>query len=253
VYIAGSVGSDDLGRRAIEILQNHGVNTACVSSVGRPTGQVLVELDEAGSAQFEIATNTAWDNIPWADELQQLAPRADVVCFGTLAQRSDTSRETIQRFLRASRPGCLRILDINLRPPFWDKEIVLQSLELANVLKLNDSELAVLAGVLDMTDGNDKLLSQLMANYALKLVALTRGADGAIIRTAAGEESDLPGQLVGVADTVGAGDAYTAVLAIGLLNDLPLATINAWANRAAAYVCSQPGATPHFPDHLHQP
>jgi fructokinase len=253
VYIAGSVGDDDLGRRALEILGAHGVKTNTVACTDRPTGQVFVKLDSAGQASFEIATDTAWDNIPWSDDLLQLALRSDVVCFGTLAQRSDTSRETIQRFLRATRRDCLRLLDINLRPPFWNNEIVLQSLEIANVLKLNDAELPILADVLAMTGGNDTLLSQLIVDYRLQLVALTRGANGALVRTASGEESELPGQRVVVADTVGAGDAYTAVLAIGLLNDLPLATINAWANRVAAFVCSQPGATPHLPDHLHQP
>ena len=92
VYIAGSVGHDNLGRRAIELLQAHGVNTSCVSSVDRPTGQVVVKLDEAGGASFEIAPDTAWDAVAWSDELQHLAARADAVCFGTLGQRSEVSR-----------------------------------------------------------------------------------------------------------------------------------------------------------------
>jgi len=253
VYIAGSVGHDDLGRSAIELLNARGVNTSCVSLADQPTGQVLVELDDAGRASFEIAADTAWDNLAASNELHQLASRADAVCFGTLGQRSDVSRQTIQRFLRATRPDCLRILDINLRPPFWNEEIVLQSFELANILKLNDTELAVVADMLGWKGADQELLEQLMDRFSLQLVALTRGVGGALLQSAAGQHCDLPGNPVAIVDTVGAGDAYTAVLAIGTLNGLPLEIINAWANRVAGFVCSQPGATPHLPNHLLQP
>lgn len=253
VFIAGSVGRDALGRRAIELLQEHGVDTSCVSSVDSPTGQVRVEIDEVGRGRFEIAAETAWDNVAWSKELQHLAERADAVCFGTLGQRSEVSGHTIQEFLRTTPPHCLRILDINLRPPFWNEGIVLRSLELANVLKLNDSELAIVADILGLSGAADELLVQLIDRYSLQLVALTRGADGAVLRSALGQQSDLPGEPTAVADTVGAGDAFTAVLAIGMLRGLPLEMINVWGNRVASYVCSQPGATPHLPDYLHQP
>ena len=253
VHIASGVGRDDLGRRAIELLRARGVDTNCVSSVDRPTGQVLVELDVAGQASYEFASDAAWDNVAWSNELHQLAARADAVCFGTLGQRSDLSRQTIQGFLRATRPDCLRILDVNLRTPFWNKEILLQSLELANVLKLNDTELAVLADMLGWKRADDELLEQLVDRYSLQLMALTRGADGAVIRSASGQQSDLAGQPAAVVDTVGAGDSYTAALAIGMLSSLPLDTINAWGIRVAAFVCSQPGATPHLPDDLRLP
>jgi fructokinase len=253
VYIVGSVGRDDLGRRAVELLRGHGVDTSCVSTVDRPTGQVLVQLDEAGRPSFEIAADTAWDNLASCDELQQLAARADAVCFGTLGQRSDVSRRTIQSCMRATRPDGLRILDINLRPPFWNKEIVVQSLELANILKLNDTELPTVAEALGWKGTADELVERLMDAFSLQVVALTRGADGALLRSASGETSDLPSQPVTVVDTVGAGDAYTAVLVIGMLQGLPLETINAWGNRVASFVCSQAGATPHIPDYLHHP
>jgi fructokinase len=253
VYVAGSVGRDDLGQQAIELLLGRGVDTSCVSLVDQPTGQVLVELDEAGRASFKIVADTAWDNLAPSNELQQLAAHADVVCFGTLGQRSELSRRTIQSFVRATRPDCLRILDINLRPPFWNEEIVLQSFELANMLKLNDSELAVVADVLGWSGAVDELLEMLIESCEFQLVALTRGREGAVLKTASGQHSDLPGQPAVVIDTVGAGDAYTAVLAIGTLSGLPLDTINAWGNRVAAFVCSQPGATPRLPDNLHHP
>jgi fructokinase len=253
VYAAGGVGADDLGRRAIEALHAHGVDTSCVALIDRPTGQVLVKLDAAGRASYEFAADAAWDNVAWPDGLQQLAARADAVCFSTLGQRSEISHQTIQRFVRATPAKCLRVLDLNLRPPFWNEEIVLQSLQLASVLKVNDAELRVLADMLGWSGVGHELLQQLVEGFSLQLVALTRGAAGAALLSESGERSDLPGQPTLVVDTVGAGDSFTAVLVIGLLSGLPLARINAWGNRVAAFVSSQPGATPHIPDYLHQP
>jgi len=253
VYMAGGVGADDLGRRAIEALQLHGVDTSCVAVVDRPTGQVLVELDAVGQASYEFAADAGWDNVAWSDGLQQLAARADAVSFSTLGQRSESSRQTIQRFVRATPAKCLRVLDINLRPPFWNEEIVMQSLRLANVLKLNDAELSVLAEMLGWSGADHELLQQLVDRFSLQLAAVTRGAAGALLLRESGEQSDLPGQPTVVVDTVGAGDSFTAALVIGLLSGLPLATINAWGNRIAAFVSSQPGATPYIPDYLHQP
>jgi len=251
VYTAGGVGADDLGRRAIEALHAHGVNTSCVAVVDRPTGQVLVKLDAAGRASYEFAADAAWDNVAWSEKLQQLAARADAVCFSTLGQRSEISRQTIQRFVRATPAKCLRVLDINLRPPLWNEAIVLQSLQLANVLKVNDAELSVLADMLGWIGVGHELLQQLVERFSLQLVALTRGASGAALLSESGEHSDLPGQPTVVVDTVGAGDSFAAALVVGLLSGLPLATINAWGNRVAAFVSSQSGATPQLPDHLH--
>jgi fructokinase len=248
VYIVGGVGHDDLGHKAVELLNSHGVNTTCVYHVAEPTGQVLVELDRAGKPTFEIATDTAWDNLPWSKELEHLAARADAVCFGTLAQRSPTARDTIRKFIQLTRPDCLRILDINLRPPFWSEQVVRDSLNLANVLKLNDAELPTVANMLGLSGSDDELLTMLLKANELKFVAMTRGADGATLMGGAGDRSDLPALPAKIVDTVGAGDAFTAALAIGLLGGASLNKINAWANQVAAFVCSQPGGTPHFPD-----
>lgn len=248
--VVSSVGKDDLGLRALESLNAHGVNTENVSPIDYPTGQVLVTLDTHGHASYEFAANTAWDNIAWSDKLQSLAARAAVVCFGTLAQRSDTSRQTVQNCVRATRPGCLRILDVNLRSTFWSEAILLQSLDLANVLKLNDTELPVLAEMLGYTGSDADLLDKIARRFSLRQVALTRGANGALLINAFGEFSELPGRPVEVVDTVGAGDAYTAVLAIGTLRGLQLPTINAWGIRVAGFVCTQAGATPRFPNTL---
>jgi fructokinase len=251
--LASGVGRDPLGTEAIESLKSHGVDTHAVAQGEWPTGQVLVTLDAAGHASYEFPADTAWDHLAWSDGLAQLAHRADAVCFGTLAQRSEISRQTVLRFIRETSPDCLRVLDVNLRPPFWSAEVLLQSLALANVLKLNDTELPILADVLKLVGTTDELLQQLVKRFPLKLVALTRGADGALLLSATGQRSDVPGVPTTVVDTVGAGDSFTAALVIGLLEGLSLATINAWGNRVAAFVTSQPGATPHFPEALRRP
>ncbi len=250
VVMVSSVGTDELGHRALQELRGHGVETRCVSQVDRPTGRVDVRLDAGGSASYVFAADTAWDNLSWSPELDELAARADAVCFGTLGQRSDSSRDVILRFLRSTRPDCLRVFDINLRPPYWTEDVVLQSLELASVLKLNDAELPVLAEMLGLQGSEHEQLSQLMGRRQLDVVALTRGAKGSMLLSRAGGSSDVPGNATDVADTVGAGDAFTAALVLGLFDGLPLGEMNDWANRVAAYVCSQSGATPQFPDSL---
>jgi len=251
VFMVGAIGADDLGRRAVLSLREHGVDPSYISVVEQPTGQVLVNFDAAGHPSYEIASDTAWDNVPTSDAVLQLATRSDAVCFGTLAQRCDTTRRTIHEFIRRAPTSCLRILDINLRPPFWSETVVIEALQLANVLKLNDAELAIVGEMLQWQGTEGGLLQQLMDQFSIELVALTRGAEGALLMTKSGDSSESPSHSIAVADTVGAGDAFTAALAIGLLNGLPLAAINAWANRVAAFVCSQPGATPKLPAELH--
>jgi len=250
VFSVGSVGRDELGQQAVELLKSHGVNVSCVSSSEFPTGRVDVSLDEAGVPTFDIATNTAWDNVPWSSELEQLAARADAVCFGTLAQRSPATRDMIRKFLAATRPHCLRILDINLRPPFWGEQVVRESLALANVLKLNDTEVDVLLDHAGPGGTDDELLASLMETFELQLIAITCGAKGSTLLRRGGERSDQPSPPTKVVDTVGAGDAFTAALAIGLLEGAKLDVVNAWANRVASFVCGQAGGTPHFPAEL---
>jgi fructokinase len=243
--MASSVGKDELGRKALEALEQHRVDTSCVSSSDRPTGQVLVELDASGSASYNFAADTAWDNLAWSEGFARLAARTNAVCFGTLGQRSDLSRATIRRFVAATPVGALRIFDINLRPPYYSDAVIRESLELANVLKLND-ELPVVATLCGLGGSAADVMQQLASRFELQAVALTRGHDGAVL--ARGREvHEQPGIHTEVIDTVGAGDAFTAALALGLLRQDDLAAVNQRACRVAAYVCSQSGATPAIP------
>jgi fructokinase len=250
VVMASAIGHDELGQLASAELNDHHVNTAAVARVNYPTGQVNVTLDEEGHASYEFASNTAWDHLYWTDGLAVLANRTNVVCFGTLGQRADDSQRTIRRFVASTPPACLRLLDINLRSPFWNQDVILQSLAMANALKLNDSELPVIASLLQLRGSDEAVLAQIMERYSLKLIALTRGAHGSLLLRDSGECSDLAGQSIHVVDTVGAGDAFTATLALGVLRGLRLDTINRWASDVAAFVCTQAGATPRLPASL---
>lgn len=253
VCMVSAVGTDELGRRAVQEIADHGVDPTYVARLDRQTGRVDVQVDDAGHASYEFAADTAWDQLDWSAELHDLAARTDVVCFGTLGQRSEQSRKAIRSFVAATPETCLRIFDVNLRPPFWDDDVIRRSLLFSNALKCNEDELPVLARIFDLAGSDRDMLTQLAQRFRLRLVALTRGGDGSLLVTESGEVSDLPGIETQVVDTVGAGDSFTAALALGFLNRLPLATTHVWASKVAAFVCSQAGATPVIPPELHMP
>ncbi len=252
VLIVSAVGEDELGRKAIESLKQRGVDTSVLQVNQHPTGKVDVQLDDAGVASYHFADDSAWDHLAWNDALGKVAAKCDAVCFGTLGQRSETSRRTINQFVQATPESALRILDVNLREPFYDDSVILQSLALANVLKLNDDELPRLARINGLSGDDVDVMRQLAARHQLRYVALTRGAGGAAI-VSQDEVSDLPGIPTEVADTVGAGDAFTAAITLGLLAGQDIDTVNRNAIAVASYVCSQPGATMTFPDELMKP
>jgi len=249
VIVVSSVGDDEFGGRGIAALDEKGVDINYVTRQDRPTGTVHVALNDKGQASYTFASDTAWDHLTWSSELRQLAARVDAVCFGSLGQRSDESRATINAFLEATRPNCLRVFDVNLRPPFFSDEVILTSLQRANVLKLNEDELPVLAALCGMSGTDTEILRQLAARFELLAVALTRGALGAILIRDQ-EVSDLAGVETTVVDTVGAGDSFTAAFVLGLLGGEELDAIHRHARSVAAYVCSQAGATPAMPSTL---
>ncbi len=226
VHVVTSVGNDPLGRQAVEELAEHSVKADCVAVCAEArTGTVAVTVDAAGKAEFQFAANVAWDHLRWSPDLERLAGCCDAVCFGTLAQRSAVSRQTIQRFVSTTPSTARRVFDINLRPPFYEESSIRESLALANVLKLNDDELPILAAMCGVSGTDAEILSRLTELYDLELVALTRGSQGALL-IRPGEVSDSPGVSVSVVDTVGAGDAFTAAMVLGLLRNDPLDTIN---------------------------
>lgn len=244
------IGDDDLGREVLARFEALGLPTECVEvDPSASTGTVGVELDARGQPHYTIHEDVAWDRIEADAKALAHAAEADAVCFGSLAQRAPKSREAVARIVAAAKPGSLRIFDVNLRPPFVDREVIARSLELANVLKLNDEELTVLAEMFGLGDGESGIVARLAHMFGLDVVAVTRGGSGSLLFRR-GEWSDHPGVSAEVVDTIGAGDSFTAAMTVGLLAGLPLDEINRRANAVAAFVCSRPGGTPALPESL---
>ncbi|HEV2292509.1 MAG TPA: carbohydrate kinase [Tepidisphaeraceae bacterium] len=246
--VASAVGADILGDEIEERLQWWGVVSSIAIDHEHPTGTVSVTLDGQGVPNYVIHHPVAWDFLH--NHHFPPATTADVVCFGTLAQRSPVSRQSIQRYLRDTRPDCLRVFDINLRQHFYTEPVIRASLDVAGVLKLNEQELPVVAEMLGLPSNEAAFTAALFERLVgLRLIALTRGPNGSALLTREAT-SQHAGIRTTLADTVGAGDAFTAAVAVGLLKRIPLDRINDAANRIAAFVCSQPGATPRLPEEL---
>jgi len=247
------VGKDDHGREIIRRFHEMGLpETGVQVDETVPTGTAKVALSGDGLAHFTIKENVAWDFIAVTDEAVAVARRAHAICFGSLAQRCEASRNTIQYLVAATPPDALRVFDINLRQQFYSRDVVEKSLRLANVLKLNDDELPRLADMFGLTGSTKDQIGQLVHTFGLRLVALTRGPDGSLLYQKDNDNndarwSDCPSRPVKVVDTVGAGDSFTAAMVLGLLRKMDLDEINTIANEVARYVCSQPGATPALP------
>jgi len=243
------VGDDHLGREALSLLVGRGVNIDAVSlDPDHPTGTVDARVDKNGVAAYVFPDRVAWDFLELDQAALALADRADAVCFGSLAQRAETSRRSIHRFLAAA-DKALKVFDINLRQDFYSPEILAASLGAADVLKINDEELRTVTGLFSLPEGERPALRALMERHGLELAVLTRGGEGSLLLTP-DAVSDLPGVPVEVADTIGAGDAFTAALVLGYLGQWSLDRINRYAARVAAYVCGQSGGMPEMPDGL---
>jgi fructokinase len=243
--VVSRVGDDELGREALAGLQRRGVDGSFVQTDAvHRTGSARATLASDGSAGFEIAQDVAWDYLQWTPELAKLAGQADAICFGTLAQRSPGSRETIRRALGCSRPECLRILDVNLRAPFPSLEILEDSLRRANVLKLNSEELSFVLRACKLPPAPEADAARMLhRHYGFQAVCITRGARGSVI--AFGDKTVVhPGVAVEVIDTVGAGDAFTAALAVQLIAGSAPERVSEAANQVGAWVASQAGAMP---------
>ena len=246
------VGNDELGRAILKRFTEAGIPTRTISSDPEAsTGSVEVKLNAAGAPDFIIHENVAWDRLQADETALNEMRKADAVCFGSLAQRSEQSRAAVQQLVRATPANALRVFDINLRQHYFTREILESSLRLATLLKLNDAELPVLAGLFGLKGSAENQLIQLAARFDLRLIAYTKGADGSLLFQD-GRSSAAGSKCVQVADTVGAGDAFTAALVLGLLHGLDLQEVHELASETAGFVCSQSGATPELPSHLRE-
>jgi fructokinase len=244
--LVSRVGRDALGEEAVDLLRAAGFPTEAIQrDASAPTGTAGVSLDGEGQPCFAIRADAAWDRLEADGAARRAVADADAICFGTLARRAPAARRSIQELLAGSRPDALRVLDVNRRPPFGSPELIEGALRSANVVKLSEEEL----GFLGLAGGVRDQIAGLARRFGLRLVALTRGAEGSLLYSG-GDWSDQPGLPVRVRDAVGAGDAFTAALTLGLLRGLPLDDLNRRSNELAAYVCTQPGATPRLPADL---
>jgi fructokinase len=249
-YVVSRIGDDMDGEEICQVLDQLELNRSFVQTTSRfPTGAVTVKLDQEGIPEYTIHENVAWDHIVWGKNLEILAGDIHAVCFGSLAQRNQISKDTIWKFLEATRKECLRIFDINLRQSFYTREIIFRSLEYANILKLNEDELPVVGAYLGFEGKDEDLLNQILDKFQLQLIAYTKGGLGSLLITRH-EKSFCEVPVIEVVDTVGAGDSFTAILVAGVLNGLPLKKTHKAATEIAAYVCSQHGATPKLSEKL---
>ena len=244
VRILSRVGDDDLGRELTEFYRSLGLLTELIETdPTAPTGTVGVELFD-GQPKYTIHENVAWDQIEATDAAIRFAQSVDAICFGSLAARNPVTLQTIRRLVGETPPSTLRVLDLNLRDPFVDQSVIGSVLGLANILKLNDDELKRIVAMFGVSGFTPAQHAEwFTTRYGLKMVILTSGSQGSRI-FAGGEEFFCVGRRVEVVDTVGAGDAFTAAVVVGLLSGWPIETINERANEIAAFVCTQTGATP---------
>jgi fructokinase len=259
-WAISAIGDDELGEEIVETFEKVGLDHI-LPVVEQPTGTVKVTLDSKGIPQYDICLGVAWDNIPLTADMLYVARHSEAICFGSLAQRSETSRETIHAFLDEAPEDALRVFDINLRQNWFTAEIIAESLHRANILKINDEELDVVATMLlGIPTVSGKLIAEdpeetravcreLIAKYNLKMLILTCGAIGSYVFTET-DESYVATPKVQVADTVGAGDSFTATFVAQILLGKSIREAHEKAVLVSAYVCTQKGAMPVLPDNL---
>lgn len=261
-WAASAIGDDELGDEILDICKGVNLQVIC-PKVPYETGTVQVTLDQKGIPQYNIKKGVAWDNIPYSDELAQLALRTDAVCFGSLAQRSSVSRDTIRRFIDNMPVDALKVFDINLRQNFFTKEVIEESLNLCNVLKINDEELVTVSRLFGWLAESDEDFETVWKNidfksccrniqrkYNLRMLILTCGVNGSYVFTPDGEISELGTPKVEVADTVGAGDSFTAAFVSSILLGKTVKEAHQRAVDVSAFVCTQHGAMPKIVESL---
>jgi fructokinase len=248
--VISRVGRDEDGAGILGRLAELGLSSDLIETDdSHATGRSTVAVDAAGVPSFRVHDNAAWDFLRKTPALESAAGSVDAVAFGTLAQRNPVSRETILDFVSRTPARAIRLFDLNLRPPHFSRQVIEESLALATVAKLNVTELSVVSDMLRLAGGDEERARTLADEFDLDLVALTLGEKGSVLYSR-GRWSVHGGCATPVIDTVGAGDAFAAVLVVGMLEGFDLDRINEYANRAASFVCSRPGATPVLPAQL---
>lgn len=245
-YLVSATGQDKASGVLRDFMFEHDISQEFMQYVNKPSGSVDVTFN-SGEASYEIHEDVAWDAIEWNDKLAGLARQSHAVCFSTLAQRSEVSAATIKRFLEEVPESCLKVLDVNLRPPFYDDELLRRSFHHADVVKMNEHEREVMAGIMNTETPEQDLLDA----YGVRLVILTLGRQGSRCISAGGEHF-YPVQPADTraGDSVGVGDAFIACVIHHLLKGTAEAEMMRRANAFAAWVAARKGAMVDLPHHL---
>lgn len=242
-WAVSAIGDDPLGHEILDVLKTKKLH-ALLAMSSRPTGIVQVELNASGVPAYNIMENVAWDNIPFTPEMEALAARTDAVCFGSLVQRMN-SRDSVRKFIEATPTSALKVFDINLRQHYYCLDVIEASLRMSDILKINDEEIRIVADLLSLDGDDEQVCRKLIDAYSLRLVILTKGAQGSVVVTS-DEVFSQPAGKVQVIDTVGAGDSFTAAFVNAYLQGLPITQAQKLANDTAAIVCSHKGAMPKY-------
>lgn len=242
-YAISAVGNDVFGAEILQELEKNHIRHH-IETIEHPTGSVLVELNE-GKPTYTIIEGVAWDYIPLTQESIELVKRADAICYGTLAQRATTSRQTISTLLTHAPEEALRFFDINIRQHFYSKELIESCLEKANVFKINDEELELLRPMFALEGSSEEVCRWFMDTYALRYLILTAGSDYSTIFSGS-DISTIKTPKVTVADTVGAGDSFSGAFVYAILTGKSLQEAHQSAVDISAFVCTQQGAWPPY-------
>lgn len=240
--IISAVGKDELAEATLDRISEIGIDTSTVQRNCLPTGRVLIQLDDKGIPQYEIVENVCWDQIRCSDNEKALVAEADAVCWGSLAQRSKASCDAVAEMLDAARPDCLKVFDINIRQHYYNREVLVRSLQRADVLKLNEDELPLVAEMFGLGGDAAAQIDALIRMFGLSMVIFTAGAAFSEIYGETGRLSHVDTPKVKVVDTVGAGDSFTAGFIASYLNGVSVPEAHERAVRISAYMCTQKGA-----------
>lgn len=238
-----SIGDDDLGKELKRFLENKGVSTDFIQTdASLPTGVVNVVLDAGGSPSYEIVSPVAWDNIHPDDKVKDMAREADALAFGSLACRTEQNKRTLFEYLEAAKA---RVFDVNLRKPFYSQQLIESLLDKADIVKMNDEELALIAGW-SGAGGDEKAQLEFLKNkFGLRLLILTRGKDGAACLDETGFY-EHPGFPVTVRDTIGSGDSFLAAFLSKYLMGKGIQECLVFAGAVGAMVATRAGGTPEI-------
>ena len=241
-YAISAVGNDALGDETLAVASATGVSLEYLQRNSLPTSRVLISLDDEGIPQYEIVEDVAWDALECPETILDLLKDASVICWGSLAQRSPKSRKSVLDMLAAAPEECVKVFDINIRQHYYSREVIETSLGYADILKLNEDELPLVASLLGLSGQERDIVRLLIEKYALEYLVYTHGADFSEVYSSTGEYSHVPTPKVKVVDTVGAGDSFTAVFVTSILQGLSMEESHAKAVEVSAFVCTQSGA-----------